>query len=237
MHTGACSQLTQTRWDKLKRTAQFLSQPRSKLILSIFGALLMLVAAFIVTISAWGAPVGCLILTRVLTIQGCKNPDNDPHHELGDDFKKGLKSWCTTKKASAIFDWLALGGWGGLVALAGIEFRNDRQTTRHREPSFIPPQSPTGDGTQRYDPVGNSRGEDGDVFADKHEAYPHGSSGPAYAYRTGFQPDSAMGRPSVDAYGAFDGDMPGAGPQRTSRTMQMAFQDPCEFHADFACCR
>ncbi|KAL1406041.1 hypothetical protein Q8F55_007724 [Vanrija albida] len=200
------------RWDRLKRSAQFLSQPRSKLILGIFGAILMLIAAFIVTISAWGA-------------KGCKNPDNDPHEKLGDDFKHGLKGWCTTKKASAIFDWFALGGWGALVALAGIEFRNDRQVTRHREPSFVPPQSPTGEeGTQRYDPVRNNRGEDDDVFADKHEAYPLGPSGGA-SYRN-FQADSAMARPSVDAYGAFDGDMPGAAPQRSSRTMQMAFQDP-----------
>jgi hypothetical protein len=52
----------------------------------------MLLAAFIVTISAW-------------TAKGCKNADNDPHADLGDDFKNGLKQWCTTKKASAIFEW------------------------------------------------------------------------------------------------------------------------------------
>ena len=39
------------------------------------------------------------------TAKGCKNPDNDPHASLGDGFKEGLKQWCTTKKASAIFDW------------------------------------------------------------------------------------------------------------------------------------
>lgn len=39
------------RWDKLKRPAQFLAQTRSTLILHVFGTFLMLLAAFIVTIS------------------------------------------------------------------------------------------------------------------------------------------------------------------------------------------
>lgn len=42
-----------------------------------------------------------------------------------------------------------------------------------------------------------------------------------------------MARPSVDAYGAFDGDMPGAvhSPRSdgASRTMQLAYDDPCEY--------
>jgi len=44
---------------------------------------------------------------RVLafTEPGCKNPENDPHASLGDDYKSGLEQWCTTKKASAVFDW------------------------------------------------------------------------------------------------------------------------------------
>ena len=83
---------TYSRWDKLRRPAQFLAVARSTLILHAFGTALMLLAAFIVTISAW-------------TAKGCKNADNDPHADLGDDFKNGLKQWCTTKKASAIFEW------------------------------------------------------------------------------------------------------------------------------------
>ena len=51
---------------------------------------------FITTISAWTEP-------------GCKNPDNDPHASLGDDFKKGLDGFCSTKKAGAVFFWLAFG--------------------------------------------------------------------------------------------------------------------------------
>jgi hypothetical protein len=53
-------------------------------------------ARFIVTISAWTEP-------------GCKNPDKDPHEKLGDDFKNALGGWCNTKKAAAIFLWLAFG--------------------------------------------------------------------------------------------------------------------------------
>lgn len=52
--------------------------------------------SFIVTISAW-------------TEAGCKNADNDPHASLGDDFKKGLSGFCSTKKAGAIFFWLTFG--------------------------------------------------------------------------------------------------------------------------------
>lgn len=51
---------------------------------------------FIVTISAWTEP-------------GCKNPDNDPNQDKGDDFKKGLDGWCSTKKAAGVFFWLAFG--------------------------------------------------------------------------------------------------------------------------------
>jgi hypothetical protein len=40
---------------------------------------------------------------------GCKSADNDPHADLGDDFKAELGQWCTTKKACAVFIWLATG--------------------------------------------------------------------------------------------------------------------------------
>jgi hypothetical protein len=43
--------LTSTRFDRLKRAAQFLSQTRSTFILHAFGTGLMLLSAFIVTIS------------------------------------------------------------------------------------------------------------------------------------------------------------------------------------------
>ena len=40
---------------------------------------------------------------------GCKNADDDPHAELGDDYKAELGQWCTTKKACAVFIWLTTG--------------------------------------------------------------------------------------------------------------------------------
>lgn len=50
------------------------------------------------------------------TQPGCKDPNNDPHanehpdDDNEDEFKNGLKNWCTTKKAAAIFlFWLDLG--------------------------------------------------------------------------------------------------------------------------------
>lgn len=64
--------------------------------LTIAHWLLTHMCSFIVTISAW-------------TEAGCKNADNDPHASLGDDFKKGLSGFCSTKKAGAIFFWLTFG--------------------------------------------------------------------------------------------------------------------------------
>jgi hypothetical protein len=31
--------------------------------------------------------------------------DDDPYASLGDAYKTGLTQWCTTKKASAVFEW------------------------------------------------------------------------------------------------------------------------------------
>jgi len=39
------------------------------------------------------------------TQAGCKDASKDPHASLGDDFKKGLPGWCSTKKAGAMFFW------------------------------------------------------------------------------------------------------------------------------------
>jgi hypothetical protein len=53
-----------------------------------------ILARFIMTISAWTEP-------------GCKNAANDPNAKKGDQFKNALAGWCDTKKAGAIFTWLA----------------------------------------------------------------------------------------------------------------------------------
>nr|XP_019047949.1 hypothetical protein I302_04569 [Kwoniella bestiolae CBS 10118]OCF26879.1 hypothetical protein I302_04569 [Kwoniella bestiolae CBS 10118] len=213
------------RWDRLKRPAQFLNQTRSTFILHAFGTFLMLLSAFIVTISAW-------------TSKGCKNPDDDPNADLGDDFKDGLKDWCTTKKASAIFDWFSFGAWAALLVLTALVFRNERQSNRRREPAFLPPAESNGIS------YANILSEDDERYADKGEdqtpttasnGYGHSRPTAAPAAHDGA---NALSRPSVDAYGAFDGDMPGgAGGQSQrpvleshgsgqSRTMQLAYTDP-----------
>ncbi|WVF65656.1 hypothetical protein IAT40_000387 [Kwoniella sp. CBS 6097] len=223
------------RWDRFKRPAQFLNQTRSTFILHAFGTFMSLLCAFIVTISAW-------------TAKGCKNADDDPHADLGDDFKSGLKDWCTTKKASAIFDWFSFGAWAALLVLTALVFRRERRQNRRREPAFIPPES---NGIS----YSNILAADDDRYADKSDLAPNTSSatqglgGHARVDSTFDAPSGggggggyggysagggAMARPSVDAYGAFDGDMPGSNghgqghgmEQEPSRTMQLAYTDP-----------
>ncbi|KAJ8487622.1 hypothetical protein ONZ45_g14272 [Pleurotus djamor] len=82
------------KYDKFVRLARALKEVRVGFILTGTGNIFSLLIAFVTTISAWTQP-------------GCKNPDNDPHADLGDDFKRGLDGWCITKKAGAIFFWLA----------------------------------------------------------------------------------------------------------------------------------
>ncbi|WWD21095.1 hypothetical protein CI109_105576 [Kwoniella shandongensis] len=206
------------RWDRLKRPAQFLAQTRTTFILHTFGTFTVLLAAFIVTISAW-------------TAKGCKNADNDPHASLGNGYKDGLKQWCTTKKASAIFDWFAFGAWTALLVLTALTFRRERQQSR-REPGFIPPDS-TGIS------YSNILAADDERYADK--TAPLSSNAAAtgqddvpggYGYPTSNRAGAGTGvgasRPSVDAYGAFDGDgMPHSNDDtEPSRTMQLAYNDP-----------
>lgn len=101
---------------------------------------------FITTISAWTEP-------------GCKNPANDPHAANGVDFQNGLPGWCNTKKAGAIFFWLAFGMWllslwqahlehSTLFLLAFwtaslgllIYYWRTGRLNASRDPTFIPPR-------------------------------------------------------------------------------------------------
>ncbi|ORY26240.1 hypothetical protein BCR39DRAFT_261103 [Naematelia encephala] len=209
------------RWDKLKRPAQFFAQTRSTLILHAFGTGLMILAAFIVTISAW-------------TEKGCKDADNDPHSSLGDSFKSGLKQWCNTKKASAIFDWLSFGAWCGLLVLSALLFRRERR----RDPSFTAPADyPTSSGvgissSMTYSNMPDHDDHHGERYYNKESSHvdstdPYAvSAARAYSYS---QPQprpqpQQVARGSVDAYGAFDDDsMP---MEESSRTMQLAYDDP-----------
>ncbi|WVN87768.1 uncharacterized protein L203_102963 [Cryptococcus depauperatus CBS 7841] len=204
------------RWDKLKRAAQFLAQSRSTLILHAFGTLLMLFAAFIVTISAW-------------TAKGCKKADDDPHADLGDDYKNSLNDWCTTKKASAVFTWLSFAAWAALLVLVAIKFRREKKLS-HNEPSFIPPPESNGvsysnilSHDEEHFVENKLERQDSELAEDRY--VPENNLQNPFSYKQPTTTHAQMDRPSIDAYGAFDGDgMPKAGEH--SRTMQMAYTDP-----------
>jgi hypothetical protein len=142
-------------------------------------------------------------------------------------FESGFAGWCRTRQASAMFMWFAFFCWMALAVFAGLAFRKERQLSRRREPAFAPPD----------DAFEYGNGIEDDVFDDKHEAVENAppnrvpSARPqTHDYARVQTSDSAMARPSVDAYGAFDGDMPGSEPRmQTSRTLQMAYNDPCEY--------
>ncbi|KAF9463863.1 hypothetical protein BDZ94DRAFT_1257645 [Collybia nuda] len=159
------------KYDKFVRLARALKEVRVGFILTGTGVTASLLIAFIVTISAWTQP-------------GCKNPENDPHagdKDKGDDFKKGLEGWCSTKKAGAIFFWLAFGEEGD---------EDDEDASYHHIPPVNQP-APAAPSTTRYDNsnVSNS------PFADSNR------------YNAPAQQPMAS-RPSMDAYGAFSDPAP-----------------------------
>lgn len=75
---------TDSSFDKCKRVAQFLSQARSTLILHAFGTLILGITAFIVTISAWGAKVRSLRLSKQRRLTpGLQEPGQRPQRRQG----------------------------------------------------------------------------------------------------------------------------------------------------------
>lgn len=102
---------------------------------------------FVVTISAWTEP-------------GCKDPNKDPNASKGDGFKNGLSGWCSTKKAGAVFFWLAFGAssvdlfmvlealiamisgfWLASLGLLIMDWRSGKMA-HPRDPPFYPPAMP-----------------------------------------------------------------------------------------------
>ena len=137
---------------------------------------------------------------------------------------------------------LAFGAWAALLVIAGLRFRRER----NNEPGFIPPSDVGISAANVHEHVPMRSSEDEDPYADKEEDdhrnnndHARGGGYESYGYgqtRVAPRPEEngAFGRPSMDAYGAFDGDMPAArmpqvsqGDER-SRTMQLAYNDPCE---------
>jgi len=176
-----------------------------------------------VTISAWTQP-------------GCKNPDNDPHAEpLGDDFKNGLPGWCNTKKAGAVFLWLAFGTsfafgcvilsysflqgfWSASAIYLVIQWRSNKRSGLCDSP-FAPPidhddPEEREEGytsipplrKQSINPTVPSARYDPPV-----ETNPFSDNQYSVSPSTSYAPPSTQpmtSRPSVDAYGAFSDPTP-----------------------------
>ncbi|KAG6853968.1 hypothetical protein C0991_012115 [Blastosporella zonata] len=221
------------------RMARALKEVRVGFILTGTGVVASLLIAFVVTISAW-------------TQAGCKDADNDPHKDLGDDFKKGLDGWCSTKKAGAIFFWLAFGFWAASLVLLVLDWRSGKLTATNaqRDPPFSIP-------THQADLEDGIAHDEEDDLEDDYTHVPRPTQ-PAVA-STSYTPSSHSnsttsryerepssvsenpaspfadenryaGRPSMDAYGAFSDPAPSGfaqgqplqEPPRVSRTMQYA---------------
>ncbi|KAH8117762.1 hypothetical protein DFH11DRAFT_1570516 [Phellopilus nigrolimitatus] len=205
------------KYGKLTRLARALSEVRVNFILSGTGTTFSLFIAFIATISVW-------------TEAGCKNPDNDPHAKLGDDFKNGLSGWCMTKKAGAIFFWLAFGFWLGTFILNIKNWRSGKARGQ-RDPPFQPPVG--ADEENGYDeleeedeestygrvpPLRDNSNNPSSPFSDNAAAnrQPQSSSyvlPPVSGVGNFSTPSSGPGaipasRPSMDAYGAFSDPAP-----------------------------
>jgi len=209
--------------NKLTRVARALKEDRTTFVLVGTGTALTFLLAFITTISAW-------------TEAGCKNASDDPHAKaLGDSFTNGLPGWCATKKAGAIFFWMAFIFWAGSLTLTFLEWRKNR-SLRPRDPPFEQPEE--GDVESAYE-VPSLKQDDNDAFSPFSDAYRYsgvsstavGNSQSGYASPGKYNiPSAPQPRPSLDAYGAFSDPAPtgfGAPPDDSgvtgvSRTMQYA---------------
>lgn len=189
------------KYDRLIRLAQALQEVRVAFILASAGLLWSLLVSFVTTISAF-------------TQAGCKNPDNDPHASLGDTYKQQLKGWCSTKKAGAIFFWLAFAAWVATFVVAVLEWRSGKmrgaRRNAGREEGFVPPAHDDTESvfTHEYDRRPNNDDDDDDD--DDHEREQHRSPFadqppqlPPQSFAVDPQP-----RVSMDAYGAFNDPVP-----------------------------
>ncbi|THV02825.1 hypothetical protein K435DRAFT_652716 [Dendrothele bispora CBS 962.96] len=219
------------KYDKFIRLARALKEVRVGFILTGLGTGASLLIAFIVTISAW-------------TEKGCKNPDDDPNADKGDDFKNGLSGWCNTKKAAAIFLWLAFVFWGASVVLLIINWRQGKLLTGPRDPPFQRPMEledgEDDEDDHHYNPTVTSSTPPAAVSSNPFEdsnRYSSATSGTS-SYPGGYTPASTganstpyspTSRPSMDAYGAFSDPAPtgygaggrGTSPQRVSAAPPM----------------
>jgi hypothetical protein len=200
-----CVPVLYEKYDKFMRLARALKEVRVAFILAGAGTAFNLLIAFVVTISAWTEP-------------GCKDADNDPNASKGDAFKSGLDGWCSTKKAGAIFFWLASASVGLLV----MDWRSGKMA-HPRDPPFHPPavheqvfdQGEDEESAYSHIPPVSHRGSTYDdpnanmnsPFADSNRfrdsGAPMSATTPGYGGGVGSGMMIPAGRPSMDAYGAF----------------------------------
>ncbi|KAK7454489.1 hypothetical protein VKT23_011243 [Stygiomarasmius scandens] len=197
------------KYDKFIRLARALKEVRVGFILTGLGSAASLLIAFIVTISAW-------------TEKGCKNPDDDPNADKGDDFKNGLSGWCNTKKAAAIFLWLAFVFWGASLILLIINWRQGKLLSGPRDPPFQRPmdmeEGEDDEDEHSYNPPVASAPAASNPFEDSNRYSSATSGGYSPSYPGGYTPAASTAatstpysppsRPSMDAYGAFSDPAP-----------------------------
>jgi len=196
------------KYDKLHKVARALREIRVGFIANGAGAILVFLAAFATTISAW-------------TQSGCKDASTDPSaKQAGKEFVAELPDWCRTKKAGAMFFWFSLIAWLAAVGLTFQEWRTGKRIYRPQDTPFVRPAEPPAhdeDDDEPFSPPSRRQTED-----DSYDNRPPVASPFADSNRyTG-----AAGRPSMDAYGAFDDPTPSGYDQPyqppVSRTMQIA---------------
>lgn len=215
------------KYDKLVRFARAIREDRVHFILSSTGVILFLLISFTTTISAFTQP-------------GCKDAKKDPHQNLGDQFQLELGGWCSTKRAGAIFFWLAFLSWGATFFVVLKEWREGkvRGGARARDPPFTAPVEHSHEDSEAssYYPVTGERDamrplshiqeEDDELRS------PFNDPSPQARYGTGPPPtlppvNVGHGRQSMDTYGAFSDPAPSGyidPPEEggVSRTMQYA---------------
>ncbi|KAF8733994.1 Membrane-associating domain, partial [Rhizoctonia solani] len=189
------------KYDRLIRLARALQEVRVAFILATAGLIWSLLISFVTTISAF-------------TQAGCKNPDNDPNAGLGDTYKQQLKGWCSTKKAGAVFFWLAFAAWVATFVVAVLEWRSGKmrgsRRNTGREEGFVPPMHDDTESvfTREYDRRPNNDDDDEDDIdheRDQHRS-PFADQAPQLpppSFAVDPQP-----RVSMDAYGAFSDPVP-----------------------------
>lgn len=206
------------KYDKLTRVARALREVRVGFILTSTGVTASLLIAFITTISAWTQP-------------GCKDANSDPHAKSrADGFKNGLPGWCSTKKAGAIFFWLAFVFWSSSFALLILDWRSGKLHTGPLDPPFNPQvihDAEAGDDEEEEDepsythvpPASTAYTQTTSTltaapqqhiydnpFSDTNRYSSATSASPSYATAPSGAPPA--GRPSMEVYGAFSDPAP-----------------------------